>query len=363
MNFFYIYSINIKILFILDITFIKTMETIKTMKTMEIHPLDLALEQSINGRPEKSEEILRELDQNDLRVLFNLGWHEMRKGNMKKAFEHFNYGRYINVFGLPALPGKIWKDESLEGKTLLFRCEGGYGDQILNFRFAQKFKEMGARVLVSCAPEIKALFSRHGYICVDNEIVMGAHYDYWVPAMSAPFLLNMEYEDLDGSPFITPIEKRKLFAKPNSLKVGIRWSGSPDFEDEQHRRFDPELMIGLSDIPNTTFFSLQRDENCVDGLPFGDMREQMKTWEDTASIIAGCDLIITSCTSVAHLSASMGIPTWIVTPIMPYYTWAVPGNTSRWYDSVRLFRQTKYGEWDVPFQEIREELTKLAEKK
>jgi predicted esterase len=59
----------------------------------------------------------------------------------------------------------------------------------------------------------------------------------------------------------------------------------------------------------------------------------------------------------------MGIPTWIVTPIMPYYTWAVPGSTSRWYDSVRLFRQTKYGEWDVPFQEIREELTKLAEKK
>ena len=155
----------------------------------------------------------------------------------------------------------------------------------------------------------------------------------------------------------------KLFSKSNNLKVGIRWSGSPDFEDEQHRRFDPELMIGLHNIPNTTFFSLQRDENYVDGLPFGDMREQMKTWEDTVSIIAGCDLIISSCTSIAHLSAAMGVPTWIVVPIMPYYTWAVPGDTSKWYDSVKIFRQTKYGQWDVPFNQIRKELTKLSEQR
>lgn len=327
----------------------------------KIHPLDEALSYSINGAPEKSEEILRDQPQTDYRVMFNLGWHEMRHGNMMKAFEHFNYGRFINTFGLPALPGKIWKDEPLENKTLLFRCEGGYGDQILNFRFAKRFQEMGARVLVSCAPELKALFSRHGFICVDNEVIMCAHYDYWVPAMSAAYVLGMELNDLDGSPFIFPTEPRKLFSKPGTLKVGIRWSGSPDFEDEQHRRFPPELMIGLQDIPNTTFYSLQRDENLVDGLPFGDMREQMKSWDETANIIAGCDVIITSCTSVAHLSAAMGIPTWIVTPIMPYYTWVVPGDTSRWYDSVKLFRQEKYGEWEAPFKKIREELTKLAE--
>jgi len=327
----------------------------------EIHPLDVALSHAINGQPDISEKILREQSQDDLRVLFNLGWHEMRHSNMMKAFEHLNYGRFINTFGLPALPGKIWKDEPLENKTLLFRCEGGFGDQILNFRFAKRFQEMGARVLVSCASELKPLFSRHGCICVDNEVIMCAHYDYWVPAMSAPYVLGMEYGDLDGSPFIFPSEPRNLFSKPGNLKVGIRWSGSPEFEDEQHRRFPPELMIDLHDIPNTTFYSLQRDENLVDGLPFGDMREQMKSWDETANIIAGCDLIITSCTSVAHLSGAIGKPTWVVTPIMPYYTWVVPGDTSNWYDSVKLFRQEKYGEWDVPFIKIREELTKLAE--
>lgn len=333
------------------------------MEKKEMHPLDMALEASISGNPQLSETILRGQSQEDLRVLFNLGWHEMRKGNMKKAFEHFNYGRFINVFGLPPLPGKIWKDESLDGKTLLFRCEGGYGDQIANFRFAKKFKDMGANVLVTCSSELKELFSRHGYITIDNEVAMGAYYDYWVPAMSAAYLLDLEYEDLDGSPFISAKEPRNLFSKKGTLKVGIRWSGSPEFEDEQHRRFPSELMIDLHDVPNTTFYSLQRDENCVDGLPFGDLREQMKSWEDTANIIAGCDLIISSCTSVAHLAAAMGIPTWIVTPIMPYYTWVFPGDTSRWYNSVKLFRQSKYGEWEDVFENIRKELTKLSENK
>jgi len=331
------------------------------MENKKLHPLDMALECSINGFADMGEDILRNQPQDDTRVLFNLGWHEMRHGNLKKGFEYLNYGRYINVFGLPAVNGKIWKDESLEGKTLLFRCEGGYGDQILNFRFAKRFEEMGARVLISCAPELKELFSRHGFICIDNETVMGAHYDYWIPAMSSAYILEMEYENLDGSPYIFPNKVNKLFSKEKSLKVGIRWSGNPKFEDEQHRRFNPELLINLYDVPNTTFYSLQRDENVIDGLPFADMQDKMKSWDDTANIISGLDLVITSCTSIAHLSGAMGIPTWIVTPIMPYYTWAVPGEKSDWYDSVRLFRQEKYGEWDSPFQNIRIELTKLAE--
>jgi len=330
------------------------------METKKIHPLDMALQCNINGHADMGEDILRNQPQDDLRVLFNLGWHEMRHGNLKKGFEHLNYGRYINVFGLPAIPGKIWKDEELKNKTLLFRCEGGLGDQIANFRFAKRFQEMGARVLIACAEELKELFSRHGFICIDNGVVNSVHYDYWIPAMSAAYILGLEFEDLDGSPYITANNPSKLFSKKDTIKVGIRWSGNPQFEDEQHRRFPPELIIDLYETPNTTFYSLQRDENCVDGLPFADMREQMKTWDDTVNIIAGLNLVITSCTSIAHLAGAMGIPTWIVTPIMPYYAWAVPGEKSNWYDSVRLFRQQKYGEWGDVFDQIQKELTKLT---
>lgn len=328
-----------------------------------MHPLDVALEASINGRPEISENILRSLPQDDFRVLFNLGWHEMRHGKLKAGLGYMNFGRYINVFGLPSISGKIWKDEPLKDKTLLFRCEGGFGDQILNFRFAKYFREMGARVLISCSKELMPLFSRNGYICIDSESVGHAYYDYWVPAMSAAYLLGLEFRDLDGSAYLTPLEKRTLFSKGDGLKVGIRWSGNPEFEHEQHRRFPENLMIDLHTVEGTEFYSLQRDDNAVEGLKFADLADQMKGWEETASIISGLDLVITSCTSIAHLSGALGVPTWVAIPIMPYYTWAVPGDKTAWYNSVKLFRQTSYGKWQDVFDNIRHELIKKVNDK
>ena len=115
----------------------------------QIHPIDLALQASINGQPELSEDLLRSHpDQNDVRVRFNLGWHEIRHGNIKKGLQMLDAGRFINVFGLPRVRGEIWKDQDLTNKTLLFRCESGFGDQIMNFRFAKDFVKKGARVVV-----------------------------------------------------------------------------------------------------------------------------------------------------------------------------------------------------------------------
>jgi hypothetical protein len=318
---------------------------------MKTHPLDIALAAAINGHPDLSEDLLRAQPQDDARVLFNLGWHELRHGNLSEGLKLMDAGRFINCFGLPRIPGPIWRDEPLEGKTLLFRCEGGYGDQILNFRFAKDFAAKGARILVSCAPELKAIFSRHGFICVDNEAVHRVHYDYWVPAMSAAHILGYEMNTLSGAPYLTA-EPRKLFAKPSTLRVGVRWAGSTEFEHQQHRLFPAEPLVDLHALPGVTLYSLQRDDNLIDGLPFADLRDQLKTWEDAASIIAGLDLVISSCTSTAHMAAALGVETWVIVPVLPYYTWAVPGAKSAWYDAVRLFRQEKYGEWDAPLNAV-----------
>jgi len=322
----------------------------------QIHPLDLALQASINGHPDISEDILRsQPEQDDARVIFNLGWHEMRHGNLKKGLQMMDAGRFINCFGLPRLEGEIWRDQDLTNKTLLFRCENGFGDQIMNFRFAKDFQDKGARVVISCHPQLMALFSRHGFICIDNGATPYIHYDYWIPSMSAAHILGYDTDTFPGQPYLAA-ETKKLYSKPNTLKVGIRWAGNPEFEHEQHRRFDPQPLIDLHEVDGVTLYSLQRDENLIDGLPFADLRDQMKTFDDTASIIQGLDLVITSCTSIAHLSAALGKETWVIVPVLPYYAWAAPGEKSVWYDSVRLFRQTEYGNWDAPLNAVRESL-------
>lgn len=320
------------------------------------HPLDLALTAAINGHPKISEDILRSYpEQDDARIIFNLGWHEMRHGNLKKGLEMMDAGRFINVFGLPRLPGEIWRDQDLTNKTLLFRCENGFGDQIMNFRFAKDFQDKGARVVISCAPELMPLFARHGYVCIDNGATPYIHYDYWVPSMSVAHILGYDTDNFPGDAYLTA-EPKKLYAKDGTLKVGIRWAGNPKFEHEQHRKFDPQPLFDLHELKQVTLYSLQRDDDTVDGLPFADLRDQMKTFEDTASIIQGLDLVITSCTSVAHLAGALGKETWIIVPVMPYYAWAAPGDKSVWYKSVRLFRQEKYGNWDAPLAAVRSAL-------
>jgi len=321
-----------------------------------IHPLDLALQAAINGRPDISEDILRsQPEQDDARVVFNLGWHEMRHGNLQKGLQMMDAGRFINVFGLPRIPGEIWRDQDLTNKTLLFRCENGLGDQIMNFRFAKDFQDKGARVVISCHPALMALFARHGYVCIDNGATPYIHYDYWVPSMSAAHILGYDTDTFPSQPYLDAAPAQ-LYSKPNTLKVGIRWAGNPQFEHEQHRRFDPQPLIDLHELPGVTLYSLQRDDNLIDGLPFADLRDQMKTFDDTASIIQGLDLVITSCTSIAHLSAALGKETWVIVPVLPYYAWAVPGEKSVWYETVKLFRQETYGNWDAPLNEVRQTL-------
>ena len=327
------------------------------MRSENDKKLDECLEKALLGDHESVYQTLKSLPQDDARVVFNLGWHYCNQGHLLKGIQQMDAGRFINCFGMPAISGPIWKDQPLENKTLLFRSEGGAGDQIINFRFAKRFAEMGARVVISCDKGLTPLFSDHGYVCVNHEAVSGVYYDYWVPGMSAISVLGVEYETLEKEPYIRASHPKSLYNPKKRLKVGLKWSGNPQFEHQQFRRFDPELMLSVTDL-KATFYSLQKDHDLIDGLPFADLRALMTDWRETANIIADLDLVITSCTAIAHLAGAMGKKVFVIVPVLPYYIWALPENRSVWYKDVTIFRQTKFGEWDDVFEQVK---IKLAE--
>lgn len=120
-------------------------------------------------------------------------------------------------------------------------------------------------------------------------------------------------------------------------------------------------MFDAVDFDDIDVYSLQKD---WDGdLPehITPLHKHLSTWEDTAGAIENLDLVISSCTSVAHLAASMGKPTWIVIPILPYYTWALPGETTPWYDTVTLFRQDDVTTWEPAFKDVKKHLKEFKD--
>lgn len=326
-----------------------------------IEDLDISLNLALQGKADESEAILKSLDKNDPRVSFNFGWHHMRHGRLLDGFLGLERGREAGIFGgsIPPIYCKRYNGEDIKGKMLLFVCEGGLGDEIINVRFVKNYQQLGAKVMLASSPEFYPVFKNIPDLqcLLDRRACNTTYADYWVPGMVAAMHLKLEYKDLSGEPYLNYFSPRYFPNKEKKLKVGLRWSGNPKFEHEQHRKFPIEKMLKLTEIENCKFYSLQRDNDLIEkNNPLIDLRYEMKSWKDTAEIIMGMDLIITSCTSIAHMSAAMGKPTWIIIPALPYYIWAVPGEKSPWYNSVKLYRQKEYGNWDSVFEKIYNDL-------
>jgi ADP-heptose:LPS heptosyltransferase len=73
---------------------------------------------------------------------------------------------------------------------------------------------------------------------------------------------------------------------------------------------------------------------------------------DTAALISALDLVIAVDTSVAHLAAALGKPVWLMVPFAPDFRWLLERDDSPWYPGMRLFRQTRPGDWDGVVERI-----------
>ena len=318
----------------------------KPEPTKKNNLIDLQLAAGIRGDFKTGWEIAQQLEKKqptNNRAAFNRGWYLLQQGKLLEGHKLLDRGRSIDVFGNRHIGSKqpIWKGE--EG-TVLLNLEGGLGDQIKSYRFAFDLQERGNRVVISCSPELASMFAEN-FPVVEHSAACGVYHDYWLPSMSAVVPFGYEYEDLKGTPYI------ERTADPIAGRVGVRWSGNPKFEHEQHRFFPANLMFDA--VKGYNCVSLQRDKD-AELKPKWMEQALLDDWQTTRKSISQCELVISSCTSVAHLAAAMGVETWIVVPILSYYLWALPGDTTPYYNSVTLFRQKKYGSWKEPFAKIKE---------
>ena len=327
-----------------------------------IHKLDLQLAAGLMGNFEEGWKLAQEIEKDEPwnnRAAFNRGWYKMQHGQLLEGEKLLFRGRLEQVFGnpVPKVPTPMWDGQS-KG-TVLLNLEGGLGDQIHGARYAKYIKQKGCDVIIACSGQVALLLRGVEGVSavVQHEVMYGVVHDYWTPSMSTVIPLGLEYNTVDGSPYINKPQTRSN----GRMRIGLRWQGNPAFEHEQHRMFPPNLLFDAVKGIDADFVSLQRDEgsehcpNWVQTVP-------LNTWEDTQNAIASCDLVISSCTSVAHLSGAMGVQTWVLVPILPYYLWAKPGETSPWYDSVKLFRQQVYGDWTSPFKKINLKLAEMQNK-
>jgi hypothetical protein len=82
--------------------------------------------------------------------------------------------------------------------------------------------------------------------------------------------------------------------------------------------------------------------------------------DGTAALVVALDLVISVDTSLAHLAGALGKPVWVLLPFAPDWRWRMHGDTSAWYPTATLFRQTVAGDWSGPVDAIAAALRRLV---
>ena len=275
---------------------------------------------------------------------------------------------------------ELWHGDPPLSKSskLLLVSEQGLGDTLQFMRYAIALRNQGFVVSICAPPKLHSLVKASGIdpFPLTPEQANQVSEGQWIPLLSVPRHLEVSPDN----PIITEsyIETTQdLLAKWDGILsaeqrpiIGINWQGNPGQEKRNAigRSLPLETFAPIATQSNVCLLSLQKGfgseqlESCSFKDRFVSCQDQVNaTWDflETAAIIANCDLVITSDTSVAHLAGGMGKTTWLLLKKVPEWRWGLDGDTSFWYPSMRLFRQSERGNWSEVLERVAQELQRF----
>jgi tetratricopeptide (TPR) repeat protein len=258
--------------------------------------------------------------------------------------------------------------QDLAGKTILVYSEQGYGDVLHFCRYLALVAARGARVVFETMLPLHGLMkSVEG---VAEVVVRGEPlppFDYQCPLLSLPLAFNTVLATIPApARYLAPDAERVRewagrLGAPRAKRIGIVWSGNPGHVNDRNRSIDFSSFARLF-AAGAEFISLQKEVRPADQaaldtragvLQFSDA---LRDFADTAALCEQLDLVITVDTSVAHLAAALGKPTWVLLPPNSDWRWLRERSDSPWYPSMTLYRQQQAGDWAPLLDRVRADL-------
>lgn len=317
-----------------------------------------------------------------LHVRYDLAMAYLDQGRWAEGFREYEVRFDFRGEALyPRMPYAKWQGEDLDGKTLYVQFEQGSGDRILCSRYLAVIHRTWptCRILAICGNElVSLLWGFSDFVTfLPSGIPWPAGVDYGVYLMSLPgiFATTPEHIPLDPGLILSRVaglkDSVRLSEVDGRLRVGVAWTGNPEMLRNAERSIPFELMLGLEELPGVQLYSLQVGHGSQDIVRFGagqlieDLGPMLAQhgYVAAAATMLNLDLVITACTSTAHLAGALGVPTWVLLCRDPYWVWLRGREDSPWYPSARLFRQTRQGEWRPVIDQVKRELGDLVERR
>ncbi len=270
-----------------------------------------------------------------------------------------------------------WQIGDEKGRLLIWD-EQGIGDQIMFGSLFSKSKTLSSQTLVRIDSRLVPLFKRSmpeidffpanmpvNEEAYDNHMPMGSLGKYLCKDSEAFKSIKPNYllADKERSGQI----RRSLCAADVQL-CGISWR-SMNIQSGRDRSIDLKDFLKFLGGADVKFVNLQYGEVAEE---INEVKEStgvevmqcptVDNYNDLdgfASLIDACDLVISIDNSTVHLSGALGKPTWILLPRAPDWRWQLDREDSPWYPSVKLYRQSKFGDWNDVIQRVKADLINL----
>jgi len=305
---------------------------------------------------------------------WNLSLVQLQLGDYREGWQGYEWRfRKADPIPLKEFPRPLWDGGDLKGRVVLLHAEQGFGDTFQFVRYAGVLAGRGGTVLVQCQSEAIAaiLASVPGVarVLVRGELL--PEFDCHAPLMSLPLLCGTRLETVPAPiPYLCPepglVESWRARMPGEGLKVGLVWAGRKSYKDDGRRSLSLQLFAPLAGVPGVSFFALQvgagseQVASPPEGLELTDLGCGVRDFSDSAAIIAGLDLVISADTAVAHLAGALGKEVWVLLPKACDWRWLERREDSPWYPSVRLFRQSRRGDWGEVLERVARQLLVLS---
>jgi tetratricopeptide (TPR) repeat protein len=326
-----------------------------------------------------------ESDPSSAGAKYNLALTQLRLGDWERGWIGYEARwQFREVHRRPRLfKQPRWRGENLRGERVLLHAEQGLGDTIQFCRYAALVAARGGVPILQVQPAAERLMRSLAVVRAGlaQTAVMDADappFDLECPLLSLPavFRTSIETVPWEGAYLGADAElaAHKLAQFPRAAfpsqkdgpRIGLAWAGNPRYKADRARSMRLATLLPLlraaNAAMNATWISLQKGDAAeqLAALPHdsgidvcvldGSSRE--RDLAETAALVAGLDLVITTDTCVAHLAGAMDKPVWILLPHLADWRWMQDAETTPWYPSARLFRQREAGDWPEVLERV-----------
>ena len=170
--------------------------------------------------------------------------------------------------------------------------------------------------------------------------------------------INKFHENLIKIDF-TKTENYKKEIDTSKINVGLVWSGSFYGPKEPYRSI-PLSKLNKILTMNANFYCLQKDIRDSDKSTFDKsdlINYGILSLEDIPSFIKNLDLVISTDTSILHMSGSIEKETWALLSIDPDWRWGKLYDLDP-YTSLKIYKQNNFDNWDEVLDSVKNDLEK-----